>query len=128
MDIISDETMSIVEDSNPIHNIKEKELVTYIGAGGRSAQSMVKRSRVYHPSDIGLISESTPDSSKVAINSYMSANPNLVSLRGMTRPYDPKIDGVASVVSTSAVLSPGATNDDAKRVTTIAPHVGNYML
>lgn len=116
MDIVKDQSVSLVEDSNPIHNLKEKELVTYSGQGGRSAQSMVKRTRVFHETDKGTISEATVDSSKVAINSYLSANPNLNSLRGTSKQFDSKTDSPTALLSTSALLYPMADKDDTKRV------------
>jgi hypothetical protein len=64
--IQQDPSMGMVEESNPIHNLKEKEEVTYGGVGGRSRRSMVKRTRVFHENDMGVISEATKDSSDVA--------------------------------------------------------------
>lgn len=112
LDVISDQSLKIVEDSNPIHNLKEKELVTFTGQGGRSAQTMVKSSRVFHPTDLGVISESTPDSNKVGINTFLTANPKLTSLRGMADTYVKGQDGNASVVSTTTLISPAADRDD----------------
>jgi len=115
LDVISDQSLKIVEDSNPIHNLKEKELVTFTGQGGRSAQTMVKSSRVFHPTDLGVISESTPDSAKVGINTFLTANPKLTSLRGTADTYVKGQDGNASVVSTTTLISPAADRDDTKR-------------
>ncbi|HWT40900.1 MAG TPA: hypothetical protein VN081_06590 [Dongiaceae bacterium] len=114
--IMQDPAVSLVEESNPVHNLKEKEELTYSGTGGRSSRSMVKRTRSFHPNDVGVISEATKDSADVAITTFMTANPNLVSLRGMTRRHDEKLDGPAGVLSTSALLAPAATFDDPKRV------------
>lgn len=114
--IQEDPSKSLVEESNPIQNLKEKEVVTYGGTGGRSRRTLVKRNRIYHPSDMGTISEATPDSGDVGVNTYMTANPNLTTLRGMTKRYDKQDDGPASLLSTSALLSPAADSDDPKRV------------
>jgi hypothetical protein len=118
--ITQDPAVSLVEESNPVHNLKEKEEVTYSGTGGRSSRSMVKSTRKFHPSDMGVISEATKDSSDVAITTFMTANPNLVSLRGMTSRYKEEEDGPAGVLSTSALLAPAATFDDPKRVNFIS--------
>ena len=114
--ILQDPSITIVEESNPIHQLKEQAIFTHLGAGGRSAITMVAETRVYNDSDLGTISEATQDSAKVAISAYTTANPNFVDLRGTTRPYDSKTDGPASVVSSSALLAPMVTHDDAKRV------------
>jgi hypothetical protein len=105
-----------VSEINPIQNLKENEAVTYSGTGGRNSRSMVKHTRIYHRNDMGVISESTVDSSDVAINVFTSANPQFNSLRGTARPYDAEAHGPTSLLSTSALVSPGSTKDDPKRV------------
>lgn len=118
--IMQDPSISLVEDINPIQNLKEQEVVTFTGTGGRSTRSMVKRSRVYTDSDVGVISEATVDSSNVGIISYLTADPNLSSLRGTTRRFDKEKDGTARALSTSALISPCADRDDPKRVNFIS--------
>lgn len=106
-----------VSEINPIQNLKEVEAVTYSGTGGRGSRSMVKATRIYHRNDMSIISESTVDSSDVAINVFTSADPQFNSLRGTVRKgYDYKKDGITSLLSTSALVSPGSTKDDPKRV------------
>lgn len=114
--INSDPAVTLVEESNPIKNLSETESVTYMGVGGRGRTSMVGRTRVFHKNDMGVISEATVDSGDVGINSYTSANPNFVSLRGLIE--NKSIDDLtpANLVSTSALLSPVADCDDPKRV------------
>lgn len=117
--IQQDPAVKLVEDSNPIHNLKEKEEVTYSGVGGRSSRSMVERTRVYHPSDLGVISESTKDSGDVAITTFLTADPNLTNLRGVPRRLSDD-DGPTSLLSTSALISPGADRDEARRTNFIS--------
>ncbi len=105
-----------VSEINPIKYLKEQEAVTFSGLGGRSSRSMVKRTRIYPKSDEGTISESTVDSSDVAINVFTSANPLFNSLRGTSDTYNQKIHGATSLLSTNALSSPGSTKDDPKRV------------
>jgi len=114
--IQNDSAQILVNDSNPVHNLKEKEAVTFNGTGGRSGRTMAKRTRVFHPNDRGVISEATVDNSDVAVNTYLSANPKFTSLYGTVGQFDENEDGVTRQLSTSALLSPGATNDDPKRV------------
>lgn len=114
--ITQDPAVKLVEESNPIHNLKEKEEVTYSGTGGRSGRSMTKATRLFHPNDVGVISEATKDSADVSITTFMTADPNLKNLRGLTNRIDHEKDGPASMVSTSALISPAADRDDAKRV------------
>lgn len=112
--ITKDPAIKLIEDINPIQNLKESETVTYVGEGGRTKESMNKASRAYHINDMGVVSEATVDSSDVGINAYLSANPNFKDLRGLmkeNKQYNP-----SNIVSTSALLSPGMTHDDGKRV------------
>lgn len=101
-----------VAEINPIQNLKEIEAVTYSGTGGRGSRSMVKSTRVFHEHDKGIASESTVDSSNVAINIFTTANPKFASLRGTHELYDFEKDGPTSLLSTSALVSPGSTRDD----------------
>lgn len=118
--VLQDPAIILVEESNPIHNLKEKEIVTFAGNGGRSGRSMVRSTRVYTQEDIGVVSEATVDNSDVAINTYLSANPNLTSLRGGTKRFSEGTDGPSSILSTSALLAPAADRDDPKRVNFIS--------
>ncbi len=114
--ITRDPSIALVEDINPIKNLKDPEAVTYSGTGGRSSRSMTKHTRAYHPNDMGTISESTKDSSDVAINTYTSADPQFTSLRGMSSRYDLKNADPTSLLSSAALISPAADKDDPKRV------------
>lgn len=114
--ITTDPAINLVSDINPIENIKQQESVTYSGVGGRMGRSMTKSSRAYHPNDMGVISESTSDSSDVAINTFTSADPQFVSLRGRTSRYVIGKTGPTALLSTSALMSVGSDSDDPKRV------------
>lgn len=114
--IQQDPAVKLVEDCNPIHNLKEKEEITYSGVGGRSDRSMTGKTRVFHPNDMGVISEATKDSSAVAITTFLTADPNLVSLRGAAGEYKEGEVGPTSLLSSSALLAPAADRDDPKRV------------
>ena len=111
---MEDPAMMLVADINPIKSIKETEAVTMAGDGGRSKRSMVKHTRGFHKNDMGLISESTVDNSDVGINIHLSANPQITSLRGKSRPYDFAEHGPTSLLSTSAMLAPLSDKDDQK--------------
>lgn len=111
--IIQDPAKEIVDDINPIKNLKQKEIVTYGGKGGRSRDSMRSpKSRIYHKSDMGTISEATVDSQQTGVIAYLSADPKLTSLRGTTARYDNNSDGKTRLLSTSALVSPAAEHDD----------------
>lgn len=114
LNVLQDESTELVETSNPVHNLKEHETLTFAGQGGRSTKTMVRRSRMFHKNDLGVISESTPDSAKVAITTYLTPDAKIRNLRGMTDHYTPG-DGPARYVSSVSLLSPGADRDSSKR-------------
>lgn len=126
--IQEDAAKGAVEESNPIQNLREQEVVTYGGTGGRSRRSMVKGSRVYDKSDEGVISEATVDSGDVAIISYLTANPNFNSLRGTTKPFNKAQGGAAQLLSTAALLAPESTRDDPKRTNFVGIQHGSAIM
>lgn len=108
--IMTDPAIKIMEDINPIQNLKEREITTYVGVGGRNKRSLTKPTRAFHSEDMGVISEATVDSGDVGINTYLSSNPNLKNVRG--RLPDVKEINPTTILSTSANLAPGSTHDD----------------
>jgi hypothetical protein len=108
--IMKDPAIKLVEDINPIQNMKESEIVTYVGEGGRGKESMNKATRAYHRSNVGVVSEASVDSGDVGINFYLSANPNFKDMRGVIK--TDKIMTPSSMVTTATMLAPGSSNDD----------------
>lgn len=118
--VSEDPAKNQVSEINPVEALKEMEAVTFAGTGGRSKRSMTKHTRAYHQNDMGTISESTVDSTDVAVNIFTSADPQFTSLRGMSKPYVIGETGITALMSTSALLAPGSDHDDPKRVNFIA--------
>ena len=112
MTILKDQTVMPIEESNPVHSLKEKEVVVYAGGGGRTARSMTEKARMYHENGMGVVSEATVDSGDVATITYLSADPNYTSLRGVTRRIKDTEGITAKLVSTSMMLAPAADEDD----------------
>jgi hypothetical protein len=109
-DIVGDNSLKLVEDINPLQDIKERDVVTYVGEGGRNKDAIQKEARSFHLSDYGVISEATVDSVDVSVNTYMTANPNFKDLRGRTN--DTVDSNTVNVMSMSANLAPFSINDD----------------
>lgn len=119
--ILQDESVILSEQSNPIHECKEQEIVVYRGAGGRSSQSMTAPYRRFHKNSLGVTSEATVDNSSTGTVVYTSFSPNYINVRGMSKPVDVTQEvKPAQLVSTSMLLAAGSENDDAKRVGFIA--------
>ena len=117
--IVQDPSVQLVEEPNPIANLREQEAYTFRGDGGRGPQSMVERTRMYHDSDVGTVSESTVDSGDVGVIAYLVPDANFDSMRGTTRRIE-DTDGPAKYLSSAALLSPAADKDDPKRINFIS--------
>lgn len=116
MSIIQDGSVSPVEESNPIHNLKEAEIFTFAGTGGRSARSMVKRTRKFSDKSLGVVSEATVDSGMVGVNAYLSADPNIDNLYGVPESKDTLDLTAANMFSTSALMAPAVEMDSPPRI------------
>jgi hypothetical protein len=112
--ITSDPSVMMVADINPIENLKQQEAVTLVGDGGRSKDGISMDVRIYHETDVGVISEATVDSGDVGVNVFLSSSPNLTNLYGMTRDYKPE-DGYSALLSTSGNVGVGTLNDNMRR-------------
>lgn len=132
--ITKDTGTQISDDTNPISSLKERESVTLSGDGGRDAVSLKKKSRVFHDDDIGIISEATPDSSSAGIRTFMTPNAKLENTRGIFGKKE-KGDPSSSWISSNALMIPGITNDDGKRMnmshvqgSQVVPTKGNQVM
>lgn len=117
MSIITDTSVNLVEEVNPIHEIKEQEVVTFGGTGGRSETTMVRRTRGQQENYAGVISEAGKDSGKVGFVSYLTSNPKIGDFRGNVDLNLP--DTFSGRLSVTSNLSYGSTLDDPKRLTVI---------
>lgn len=113
--ITTDQTQTLVEESNPIHNLKESEVVVYSGSGGRSGQTMMASSRKFHKNSLGTTAENTVDSGDAGVIVYKTADPGYNSVRGTSRKQDIETLTPTQTFSTSFMLAPGANMNDAKR-------------
>lgn len=115
--VITDQTVSLSQQSNPIHGMKETETIIYSGAGGRSGTTMTAASRKYHKSNLGVTAEATVDSGDTGTIVYNVADPNYNSVYGTSRRVeDIETVGGAKILSPSALLAVGGEHDDPKRL------------
>ena len=110
--IQKDPSIEIVDEINPLKNMKEKDNVTFSGVGGRSRRSMTKPTRSFHKTDLGVISEATVDNSDVGLTTYLTANPKFTDLYGNTERLNENDHSAAEILSSVAMASPGADTDD----------------
>lgn len=112
MKIQVDQSVTAVDESNPIQSLKDLEVVVFRGQGGRSSVSMTAPTRVFHRNGMGVTSEATVDNGDVGTISFTSADPNYTSVRGRTRRLENIAENTAKVISTSMLLAPGSDMDD----------------
>lgn len=113
MNIHKDTSNNLVEQVNPMHEVKDQEEVTFGGAGGRSEITMVKRARLQLNSYKGKISEANKDSSKVGYVTYLTSDPGILDFRGNLDPNAKRTPTGDSSVTMN--LFYGGTHDDPKR-------------
>ena len=114
--IIQNASMLPAESGSPIEDMTLMCDMTYGGVGGRSADSFVITDRHYDASDVGVVSESTVDNQKVAFNSALSYNPNIVNTLGMPAEIKQEDLKASQVFSPHVLMFPFSTSDDSKRM------------
>lgn len=115
LNIITDTSVNLVEEVNPIHQLKDQEEMTFGGTGGRSEITMVKRARQQLDSYKGRVSEANKDSGKVGFVTYLTSDPTLKDFRGnLALGEKPTNTGLASITGN---LMYGVAHDDPKRGT-----------
>lgn len=114
--ITQDPAAAPCSDANPMHSIKEADVVTFGGNGGRSRRSMVKHTRAYTKSHLGIMSGDTVDNGDVGMTAYLAADPQLDDIDGVLR-KDINRDAlsISQLMSNCTSVAPGAIYDDDKR-------------
>lgn len=110
--IIQNASMLTAESGSPLEDMTLMCDMTYGGVGGRSADSFVITDRHYDASDVGVVSEATVDNQKVAFNSALSYNPNIVNTLGMPAEIKQEDLKASQVFSPHTLMFPFSTNDD----------------
>lgn len=112
MSILDDPAGKIIEESNPISNLKQKEEIIFSGTGGRTSRSMTAKHRQFDKTNLGNTSEATKDSGDAGTVLYLTADPKYVSVRGITKEYNGGVDGPSRLGSPSMMVSPASDRDD----------------
>lgn len=108
--IITDTSVNLVEEVNPVHEVKNQEEMTFGGTGGRSDISVVKRARVQLDSYHGIVSEANKDSGKIGFVTYTTSDPRVADYRGNIA-VDEK-STIAGMSSITGNLAFGISKDD----------------
>lgn len=110
--VLQNASMLNAESGSPIEDMTLMCDMTYGGVGGRSADSFVISDRHYDKSDVGVVSEATVDNQKVAFNSALSYNPNIVNTLGMAEDIPQDKLKASQILSPHSLLFPFSTSDD----------------
>lgn len=113
MAIVTDSAAEIVDDINPIQNLKEKEVIIAGGTGGQSGRTLTAKGREYTETDQGFISEGGVDSGNTGAINYMTPNASFTSVRGTVGPASELPS--TSRLSSAALIKPFADHEDMKR-------------
>ena len=126
-EINQDPSVLTAQEANPIQSIKESDVVTMGGTGGRNKQTMVKSTRGYHESDLGVVSGDTVDNSDVGVTAFLSANPQLEGIDGRTKVRDVTKQKIGNLMSFCVGMSPDSLVDDDKRWNFVNIQMGSAM-
>ena len=110
-----DPTMEVLQSTNPLQLLKQQEAVTYLGSGGRTKETLTTPTRVFSKTDLGVISEGTPDSGDVGVTMYLSTSPDLTDSNGRRNGKGLEEGNLASIQSSSMSVAPAADTDDPTR-------------
>lgn len=113
--INEDPSVLTVQEANPVQSVKEKDVVTVGGTGGRKRITMVERTRKFDKSDLGIMSGDTVDNQDAGATTFRSASPIMQNIDGFTAPRDVNEMEMANLLSFIVGMSPGASHDEDKR-------------
>lgn len=113
--INSDPSVLLAPGANPVQSIKEKDVVTLGGTGGRGRVTMVQNTRVFDKSDLGVVSGNTVDSTDVAITAFLTNNPRIVTIDGITGQRGEIDKETGTLFSFIDGMAPDGLMDDGKR-------------
>ncbi|QXO09696.1 hypothetical protein pEaSNUABM11_00272 [Erwinia phage pEa_SNUABM_11] len=125
--INSDPSVLLAPGANPIQNIKEKDVITMGGTGGRNRKTMVYHTREFQPSDLGVVSGNTVDNGDVGITAFAVANPGFDTVDGLGSSRNPEELAPAQLLSFIDGLVPDTLMDDAKRQNFVGIQLGSAM-
>lgn len=116
MTFLNDPANVAVKSLSPFQEMRLQEAATYTGIGGRSKETMVKRTRKFDKNDIGVISEASTDSGDAGVSIYTTANPQFTNVYGISKTTQDNInpDTYSTVSKMSSVfnLMPCIEKDD----------------
>lgn len=114
--IMEDGSVAPVSDCTPIHAVKQASVVTAGGTGGRSRRSMVKRTRRFSPTALGVMSGDGVDNGDAGMTEYLAADSQLATIDGLISvDIDRSKLNPSQYMSLLSMTAPELYFDDSKR-------------
>ena len=125
--ILQDNSVVLYDETNPIHELKLRSLLTHLGFGGRTEEAFVETDRKYPEDGTGIMSEASPDSGKVGLNFSMPINATLKNVRGLLDLKDISELEPSSLLSVTGLAMPYTINDDPKRANFLSVQMSHVV-
>ena len=109
---LQDQLVSNTDGLNPLQDLRERTMFSHTGFGGRDMETFMINDRKFTDDARGIVSEATVAGSTVAVVSGMSMDPTLTNTRGMTVSKGVGELSPTEMLSATALVLPGITQDD----------------
>jgi len=124
---LQDQLVSNTDGLNPLQDLRERTMFSHTGFGGRDIETFMINDRKFTEDARGIVSEATVAGSNVAVVSGMSMDPTVTNTRGMTISKGVGELSPTEMLSATALVLPGITQDDGKRAYLAGLQVAQYM-
>lgn len=109
---LQDQLVSDIDGLNPLQDLRERTMFSHTGFGGRDIETFMINDRKFTDDERGIVSEATVAGSTVAVVSGMSMDPTITNTRGMTKSKGVSELKPTEMLSATALVLPGITQDD----------------
>ena len=124
---LQDQLVSNTDGLNPLQDLRERTMFSHTGFGGRDMETFMINDRKFTDDARGIVSEATVAGSTVAVVSGMSMDPTISNTRGMTVSKGVGELSPTEMLSATALVLPGITQDDGKRAYLAGLQIAQYM-
>lgn len=126
--ILQDPSVALVEDINPIHDMQNTTKATYLGMGGRTAESFTQFDRRFTKDMTGIVSEMALSNSKVGISAQTTMDPTINNMYGLMESSKKFEDlGAGQLLSAGACHMATTMNDDPPRMSFVSIQLAHWM-
>lgn len=124
---LQDQLVSNTDGLNPLQDLRERTMFSHTGFGGRDIETFMINDRKFTDDARGVISEGTVAGSNVAVVAQLSMDPTITNTRGMCKSKGVGELNPTEMLSATALVLPGITQDDGKRAYLAGLQITQYM-